>query len=77
KVRIYCSQDGKTWKPLTTDPILELAPADASPLLGPTTVLNDFTEHTFKSVLIAAEEKDGNYGGNVFGLSAVRFVLKH
>ncbi len=77
KVRIYCSSDGTTWKPLTDSKTVELAPADAAPLLGPTTVLNDLTEHTFKSVIIAAEETDGNYGGNAFGLSAVRFVLKH
>jgi hypothetical protein len=77
KVRIYCSPDGMTWKPLTDPKTIELAPADASPMLGPTTVLNDLTEHTFKSVIIAAEEMDGNYGGNAFGLSAVRFVQKH
>ena len=77
KVRIYCSSDGTTWKPLTDAKTIELAPADASPLIGPTTVLNDLAEHTFKSVLIAAEEVDGNYGGSAFGLSAVRFVQKH
>jgi hypothetical protein len=77
KVRIYASNDGVTWKPLTESGTLELAPGDASPLAGPTTVLNELTEHTFKSVILLAEEKDGNYGGNVYGLSAVRFVLKH
>jgi hypothetical protein len=77
KVRIYCSPDGVAWKPLTDPGIIELAPADAAPMIGPTTVLNDLTEHTFKSIIIAAEETNGNYGGNAFGLSAVRFVRKH
>ena len=61
-----------------TDPAtIELAPADAAPMIGPTSVLNDLTEHTLKSIIIAAEAVDGNYGGNAFGLSAVRFVVKH
>ena len=33
--------------------------------------------HTFKSVLISAEEVGGNYGSSYYGLSAVRFVMKH
>ncbi len=77
KVRIYCSSDGTTWRPLTPTPTIDLPPADGSALAEPTSVLNDLAEHTFKSVIIAAEAVDGNYGGNVFGLSAVRFVMKH
>lgn len=77
KIHVYCSMDGTTWKPLTSDATVELPPADASSLIGPSAVLNDFTTNTFKSVIIAADPKDGNYGSNVYGLSAVRFVLKH
>ena len=77
KVRIYGSSDGIAWHPLTDPKTIELAPGTGGPWAEATTVLNDLTEHTFKSVLIAAEEADGNYGGTTFGLSAVRFVLKH
>ena len=77
KVRIYCSMDGLVWRPLTSAATVELPPASGTPMAGPTAVLNDLVEHKFKSFLIAAEETDGNYGGNCFGLSAVRFVMKH
>ena len=77
KVRIYGSPDGVAWRPLTDPRTIELAQATGGPWAEATTILNDLTEHTFTSVLIAAEEADGNYGGTTFGLSAVRFVLKH
>ncbi|MCW3054682.1 MAG: hypothetical protein JWN14_3852 [Chthonomonadales bacterium] len=77
KVHIYGSSDGTIWKPLTPDDAIQLAPGNASPLLGPTTVLNDLMQTKVKAVLIAADAEEGNYGGDAYGLSAVRFVLKH
>ncbi len=77
RVHLYGSSDGTIWKPLTTDLDIDLAPANASPQLGPTTVLNDFTQTKVKAVIIAADTTEGNYGGDAYGLSAVWFVLKH
>ena len=37
-------------------------------------IVNAAKTRALKSVLIAAETKDGNYGSDYFGLSAVRFV---
>ena len=77
KVRIVGSADGKTWLPLTPTPTLELPRANGLPMAEPTGILNALAETNFKSIIIAAEEVDGNYGGTNYGLSAVRFVIQH
>ena len=43
----------------------------------PTSVVNALAEKNLKSIIIAAEQVDGNYGSTNFGLSAVRFVVQH
>lgn len=76
KTRIYGSVDGVTWQTLTAAPTVELPRANGLPMFEGTGIINAHAEHTFKSVIIAADEADGNYGGDCFGLSAVRFVLR-
>lgn len=74
KVRIYGSSDNVTWHPLTTAGTVELSRASGTPFSEPTNIKNTLADRAFKSVIIAAETADGNYGGNCYGLSAVRFV---
>lgn len=76
KVRIYGSSDGVTWQTLTASQTLELPRASGSPLAEPTSISNDLAEQKFKSIIVAAEQVDGNHGSAAFGLSAVRFVVK-
>jgi len=73
KVRIYGSSDGTTWQSLTSTPVVEL-PRSSGHLETPNTISNMLSGHPLKSVIIAAEAKDGNYGDDYYGLSAVRFV---
>jgi hypothetical protein len=77
KVRIYGTTDGTTWTPITISPTVELPRASGQPLQEPTAVPNHQLDTAFKSVIIAAEETDGNFGAECYGLSAVRFVIRH
>ena len=77
KTRIYGSTDGITWLPLTSTPVIDLPRASGLPMAEPTGIVNALAEKNFKSVIIAAEQVDGNYGSSCFGLSAVRFVVRH
>ncbi|HLV79971.1 MAG TPA: hypothetical protein VKT32_06790 [Chthonomonadaceae bacterium] len=77
KVRIYASSDGVVWRPATVSPTVELPRAVGSPLHELTEVPTSLEEAPVKSILIAAEAVDGNWGGNAYGLSAVRFVVRH
>jgi TPR repeat protein len=77
KVRLYGSLDGMTWRPLTSSPVIELPRASGAPMIEPTAVTTDPAGQGIRSVIIAAEEVDGNYGGDCYGLSAVRFVARH
>src|SRR5579884_2535769 len=77
KVRIYASSDGVTWHPATFSQTIELPRASGSPMLEPTVVPTSLEGAPVKSILIAAEAVDGNWGGNVYGLSAVHFVTRH
>jgi hypothetical protein len=74
KARIYGSSDGVAWDSLTSPEIVELPRASGSPLAEPIAIKNGCAGHTFKSVIIAAEAADGNFGSEYYGLSAVRFV---
>jgi hypothetical protein len=74
KTRIYGSIDGIAWEPLTSSPSVELPRANGSPLGEPTAVPNTSAGQRFTSVIIAAQAAGGNYGGDAYGLSAVRFL---
>ena len=74
KVRILGSVDGAKWLSLTSPKVLELPRAGGSPGLEPIVIANARKTEALKSVIIAAEAKDGNYGGDYYGLSAVRFA---
>lgn len=76
KVRIYGSSDGVTWQTLNASQANDLPRASGAPLAEPTGIVNDLADHPFKSVIIAAEQVDGNYGSVTFGLSAVRFLAR-
>lgn len=76
KMRIYGSLDGVTWHTLTTQETIELARASGGPLSEPVTIGNKDADQPLKSIIIAAEAVDGNYGGNCYGLSAVRFIVQ-
>ena len=74
KARIFGSADGSTWVTLTTPEIIELPRASGSPELEAVVLANPAKVRELKSVVIEAESKDGNYGSDYFGLSAVRFT---
>ncbi len=74
KTRIFGTTDGATWFALTSPEVIELPRASGSPELEATVVANVKQDQALKSVVIAAEAKGGNYGGDYFGLSAVCFV---
>lgn len=76
KTRICGSSDGVTWFPLTSPETVELPRANGSVLAQAATVENIAAGRLIKSVIIAADFEDGNYGSDYFGLSAVRFVLE-
>lgn len=77
KTRIFGTADGVTWFALTSPELIELPRASGSPELEATVVSNAKKDQALKSVVIAAAAKDGNYGSDYFGLSAVRFVTGH
>ena len=72
--RICGSTDGVTWFPLTSPETIQLPRAHGSAFAEPTTIENVAADRLVKSVIIAAESGDGNYGSDCYGLSAVRFV---
>jgi hypothetical protein len=77
KARVYGSADGVTWRPLTSPEVVELPRATGTPLSEPVTIRNTAAaDQPLKSVLIAAEAVDGNYGGICYGLSEVRFIVR-
>jgi hypothetical protein len=73
RTRIFGSPDGSAWLPLTAPEVIELPRASGSPGLEAIVVTNIARARPLKSVIIAADTKDGNYGSDYFGLSAVRF----
>jgi hypothetical protein len=75
ETRIYGSSDGVTWFPLTQPQTIELPRADGGAFAVPVSIANIAADRPIKSVIIAAEATNGNYGSKCFGLSAVRFVL--
>jgi alpha-mannosidase len=75
RTRIYGSADGASWFALTSPEVTELPRASGSPGLEAVVIANAAKTRALKSVVIAAEPKDGNYGSDYFGLSAVRFSL--
>jgi len=74
KTRIYGSSDGATWFPLTLSQSIELPRASGNPGLAAVAIAITDTGRPVKAVIIAAEAVEGNYGSNIFGLSAVRFI---
>jgi hypothetical protein len=77
KTRIYGTTDGVVWRPLTTSETIELPRANGGPMAEPASIPNSLASDTFKSVIIAADSTDGNYGSDNYGLSAIRFVEAH
>ncbi len=73
RTRIFGSTDGVSWFALTTPAVIELPRAEGSAGLEAFVISNAAAGRALKSVVIAAEPKDGNYGGDYYGLSAVRF----
>jgi len=73
RTRIFGSADGTRWFALTTTEVIELPRANGSPGLEAIVIANTAKAQALKSVVIAAEAKDGNYGSDYYGLSAVRF----
>jgi hypothetical protein len=73
RTRVFGSADGASWFALTSPEVIELPRASGSPGLEAVIITNIASTRALKTVVIAAETKDGNYGGDYFGLSAVRF----
>ena len=76
RTRIYGSTNGVAWITLTRPGTIALARASGSASEVAATIANASPDSPIKSVIIAADATDGNYGGDCFGLSAVQFVLK-
>jgi hypothetical protein len=74
KTRVFGTADGATWFALTAPEAIELPRASGSPGLEASVIANVAKDRALQSVVIAAEAKDGNYGSDYYGLSAVRFV---
>ena len=74
RTHIYGSTDGDTWFSLTTPEVIELPRASGSPGLEAVVIKNAMKTRAVKSVVIAADARQGNYGSDVYGLSAVRFT---
>jgi hypothetical protein len=74
RTRIYGSSDGNSWFPLTSPAVIQLPRSSGTALSAPVIITNAAADRPIKSVIIAATPTMGNYGGNVYGLSAVRFV---
>src|SRR5664279_760891 len=77
RTRIFGSVDGVSWFTLTTPEVVELPRASGSPGLDAFVTATTAEDRALKSVVIAAESKDGNYGSDYYGLSSVRFVVGH
>jgi TPR repeat protein len=75
KTRIYASSDGANWFPFAAHEVIDLPRAGGKPNLTPVAISNAAPDRPLKSLIIAANATDGNYGGNCYGLSAVRFAL--
>jgi hypothetical protein len=75
QTHIYGTTDGETWAPITAQPTVELPRASGAELVAATEIPNTQATAQFKSVIIAADQANGNYGSTCYGLSAVRFVL--
>lgn len=76
KMRIFGTSDGVEWFSLTAPEVVQLPRATGAALAASTTYFNAVPERPIRSVVIAAEPVDGNYGANCYGLSAVRFIMK-
>jgi alpha-mannosidase len=77
KTLIYGSADGVSWFPLTSPKSIELPRASGDAGAEAVTMTNVAAARPLKSVIIAAAAADGNYGGDYYGLSAVRFAVCH
>ncbi|MDB6066341.1 MAG: hypothetical protein JWR26_2549 [Pedosphaera sp.] len=75
RTRICGSSDNINWFPMTSPESIRLPRANGNPGLGSVTITNSALGQTIKSVIIAAEPVDGNYGSDIYGLSAVRFMV--
>jgi hypothetical protein len=75
KTRIYGTDDGARWFTLTEPLGVEIPRAPGAPDLEPVVVTNVAGTSEIKAVVIMAEARDGNYGSDYFGLSAVRFEM--
>jgi TPR repeat protein len=73
--RIYGSADGNTWFSLTSSAAITLPRAKGGLWSAPIDVPSAARAVAVKSVIIAANAANGNYGASCYGLSAVRFVL--
>jgi hypothetical protein len=75
ETRIYGSSDDKTWFAMTSTATITLPRASGLPDLTAVTIQNFARAQTIRSVIIAADPVDGNYGSDYYGLSAVRFII--
>jgi hypothetical protein len=73
RLEVYGSPNGSTWYQLTSAAVLP--EASGKPGEFGTTLPRSSSGRPLRSVIIAADITDGNYGGSVYGLSAVRFVM--
>src|SRR6185369_15509666 len=76
KTRIYGSTDSVKWFPLTSPEAIEVPRSSGASGAEAVTITNAAAASPVKSVIIAAEAVGGNYGGDCFGLSEVRFIIQ-
>ena len=75
RTRIFGLVEDGTWWPLTTPEVFEVPRAAGSPGQEAFVIANLEKARPLKAVVIEVETSNANYGSDVFGLSAVRFVM--
>lgn len=74
KMRIYGTENGIDWFVLTSKADVQLPQASGAAFVDGNTFFYASPNRVVRSVLIVAAPEDGNYGGNAYALSAVRFI---
>jgi hypothetical protein len=74
RTRIYGTSDGKEWFSMTATDAVEIPRAIGEEGLEPFGIDIAAKSRAVRSVILMADQDQGNYGSDIYGLSAVRFV---
>jgi len=74
RMRILGTSDGVEWFALTGTPEVILPRSTGQPVAASTDFFNVVPERPLRCIVLIADPREGNWGGNCYGLSAVRFI---